>query len=170
MGKRRKAQRDHTLRHVRICHYMMDTPAWKSLGVTERAMYLDIAYFYVGQGSNNGRIHYSVRLAAERLHISKSTAARALAVLQERGFIVAEKRGAFSLKARHATEWRLTEFASDISTDMPTRDFMRWRPDENKTRYPQRDRTVSLAGPVGTCSGTVPDSNTAHGISSGTVN
>jgi DNA-binding transcriptional MocR family regulator len=133
---------------------MMETEAWKSLCAVERAMYVDIASRYAGLGSNNGRIHYSVREAAERLHISKSTAARALATLAERGFIVAEKRGAFSLKARHSTEWRLTEFASDISSDFATKDFVHWRP-ESKTRYPERDCTISLAGPVGPSSGTV---------------
>ena len=165
---RKSRSRDHQPRHVRIHHYMMETPAWKSLGVTERAMYVDIASRYAGPGSNNGRIHYSVREAAERLHIGKSTAARALEILADRGFIVAEKRGAFSLKARHATEWRLTEFASDIGSDFATKEFVRWRP-EDKTRYPERDRTVSPAGPLSTSSGTVPDSNTSHGISSGTV-
>jgi DNA-binding transcriptional MocR family regulator len=165
---RKSRSRDHTPRHVRIHHYMMETEAWKSLGVTERAMYVDIASRYAGPGSNNGRIHYSVREAAERLHIGKSSAARGIANLEERGFIVAEKRGAFSLKARHATEWRLTEFASDISKDFATKEFVRWRP-ENKTRYPEQDRTVPAAGPVGTSNGTVPDSNTSHGISSGTV-
>jgi len=102
------------------------------------------------------------------LHIGKSTAARALEILADRGFIVAEKRGAFSLKARHATEWRLTEFASDIGSDFATKEFVRWRP-EDKIRYPERDRTVSPAGPHGICTGTAPDSNTSHGISSGTV-
>jgi len=165
---RKSRSRDHQPRHVRIHHYMMETPAWKSLGVTERAMYVDIASRYAGPGSNNGRIHYSVREAAERLHIGKSTAARALEILADRGFIVAEKRGAFSLKARHATEWRLTEFASDIGSDFATKEFARWRP-EDKIRYPERDRTVSPAGPHGISNGTAPDSNTSHGISSGTV-
>jgi len=148
---------------------MMATDAWKSLGCIERAMYLDIAARYAGYGSNNGKIHYSVREAAARLRIGKSSAARALGVLQDRGFIVATKKGAFSLKLRHATEWRLTEFPSDISTDLATKDFMHWTPDKNKTRYPQRDRTVSVAGPNGISTGTVPDSDTSHGISNGTV-
>ena len=152
---RKSRSRNHQPRHVRIHHYMMETPAWKSLGVTERAMYVDIASRYAGPGSNNGRIHYSVREAAERLQIGKSTAARALEILADRGFIVAEKRGAFSLKARHATEWRLTEFASDIGSDFATKEFVRWRP-EDKIRYPERDRTVSPAGPHGICSGTAP--------------
>jgi hypothetical protein len=54
---RKSRSRDHQPRHVRIHHYMMETPAWKSLGVTEKAMYVDIASRYAGPGSNNGRIH-----------------------------------------------------------------------------------------------------------------
>ena len=155
-------------RHVRVHHYMMQTPAWKSLGAVERAMYIDIAARYAGLGSNNGRIHYSVREAADSLHIGTSTAKRALDKLQDRGFIAATKKGAFSLKVRHATEWRLTEFASDISSDLATKEFVHWSP-ENETRYPQRHRIVPVAAPIGISSGTVSDADTSHGTCSGTV-
>jgi hypothetical protein len=131
---------------------MMETPAWKSLGAVERAIYLDMASRYAGQGTNNSKIGYSIRTAAKNLHIGTSTAKRALDVLQERGFIVCMTKGAFSLKARHATEWRLTEFVCDVSGDLPTKEFIRWRPEE-KTRYPIRQQSVPLPASVGTCSG-----------------
>src|SRR5262245_6583806 len=115
---------------------MMDTPAWKSLGALERAMYLDIASRYAGFGTNNGRIGYSVRTAVNEFKIGLATAKRALDKLQDRGFIACTTKGAFSRKAKHATEWRVTEFASDVSNEIATKEFMRWRPDENKTRYP----------------------------------
>lgn len=142
-------------RHVRMHHWLMSSEAWKSLGCIERAMYLDIASRYAGFGSNNGKVGYAVRDAAANLHISKSTAALALVKLQDRGFIVAEKRGTFNLKLRHASEWRLTEFASDVSKDIATKDFMQWTPDKNKTRYPTRDRAVPEVGPIGTSARTV---------------
>jgi transposase len=107
---------------------------------------------YAGQGTNNSKIGYSIRTAAKNLHIGTSTAKRALDVLQERGFIFCTTKGAFSLKARHATEWRLTEFVCDVSGDLPTKEFIRWRP-ENKTRYAQRQQSVPLPATVGTCSG-----------------
>jgi DNA-binding transcriptional regulator YhcF (GntR family) len=163
----RKSKRDHTPRHVRICHYMMETPAWKSLGAIERAMYLDIASRYAGQGTNNGKIGYSVRAAAKELDIGLATAKRALDKLQERGFIVCMTKGAFSRKNRHASEWRLTEFSSDVSNEFATKEFIRWKPDENKTRYLQRKQTVAVAEAVGICSGSREDSNTALGICSG---
>src|SRR5690349_4258604 len=83
--------KDKGPRHVRICHYMMDSQAWKSLGAVERAIYLDMAKRYAGVGSNNGRIGYSVRTAATELHVGTSTAKRGLDTLQERGFIVVMK-------------------------------------------------------------------------------
>ena len=67
---------------------MMDTPAWKSLGALERAIYLDIASRYAGQGTNNGKIGYAVRTAAKEFQIGLATAKRALDKLQDRGFIV----------------------------------------------------------------------------------
>jgi DNA-binding MarR family transcriptional regulator len=144
-----KRKSEKAARHVRLYHYMLQTEAWKSLGVTERAMYIDIASRYAGLGSNNGRIHYSVRDAAENLNISRSTASRGLTTLQERGFLVAERRGAFSIKtARKATEYRLTEFASDINSDVATKEFMRWKPSE-------KQNTVTPAGPCGYSGGTV---------------
>ena len=142
-----KNKRDKGPRHVRLYHWMTTSRAWKSLGAIPRAIYADMASRYAGHGSNNGKIVYSVRCATKELSIGVATAKRGLDDLQDRGFIVATKRGAFSLKQRHASEWRLTEFPSDISTDMATKDFMTWTPEKNKTRYPQRNRTVSVAEP-----------------------
>ena len=161
--------KDKGLRHVRLCHYMTDTQAWKSLGAISRAIYPDMAKRYAGVGSNNGRIGYSVREAAAEFHIGTSTVKRALDELQDRGFIVSTKKGAFSLKIRNSTEWRLTEFHCDLTNKLPTKDFMTWAPDKNKTRYPQRQRSVSVPAPIGSSSGTVQDSDTSHGICNGTV-
>ena len=167
MARKKKSRGDHTPRHVRICHYMMATPAWKSLGAVERAMYIDIAARYAGPGSNNGRIGYSIRCAAKELGIGTSTAKRKLDVLVDRGFIVAMTKGAFSLKARHATEWRLTEFPCDVTGELATKEFMRWTPDKNRSRYPQRQQSVSVAATVSISSGNREGSNTSHGICSG---
>ena len=105
---------------------MMATPAWKSLNGNQRAIYVEMAARY--DGSNNGRIPYSVREAAQALHIGKATAARDLIVLEERGFIVVMVRGAFNVKLKLATEWRLTEFNCDVTGALPTKDFAKWSP------------------------------------------
>lgn len=162
-----KNPRDKPPRHTMLFHYMLDSQAWKSLGPIPRAVYLDLAKRYYG--TNNGRIGYSIRCAVDELHIGNATAKRALDALQERGFIVAMKRGHFNVKVRLASEWRLTQFACDVSPNIATKDFMTWTPNKNRTRYPQRNRTDAVAEPNGVCSGTVPDSDTSHGVCSGTV-
>jgi hypothetical protein len=147
---------------VRLYHWLLRTPAWKSLSGNQRAIYIEIAERYAGVGSNNGRIPYSVRDAAESLRIGKSTAARDIGILQERGFIVPTKKGAFSLKVSHATEWRLTEFPCDVTHQLPTKEFGRWAPKIQNTVPPQNS-TVPVAGPIGTCSGTVSAKMSRHG-------
>jgi hypothetical protein len=146
---------------------MMDTAAWKSLSGNQRAIYVEMAARY--NGRNNGRISYIVREAAESLHIGKSTAARDLAVLRERGFIIPRIKGAFSLKVRHATEWRLTEFSSDVIPAMATKEFARWSPEIQNT-VPSLNSTVPVVEPNDTCSRTAPRKNGAHGTYSGSVN
>ena len=169
-GINRTGRSTKDARHVRLYHWLMQTAAWRSLDATARAIYVEIASRYGGPGSNNGRITYSVRDAAESLRIGKSTAGRALERLEERGFIVAMKKGAFSLKVRHASEWRLTEFPSDATNDgaLATKDFVHWPPKIQNTVPPQTSE-VPAAAPNGTCNGTAPRKNGPDGICSGTV-
>jgi len=114
----KKNPRDKPHRYLMMNRYLLESQAWKSLNATARAVYVHMAMKYYG--SNNGRIGYSVRAAAEELKIGLATASRALADLQYRGFIVPKKRGAFSLKVRHASEWRLT--VKHVTTNNVTAD------------------------------------------------
>jgi hypothetical protein len=133
-------------RHVRLHHWMMQTEAWKSLSGNQRAILVEMAARY--NGSNNGRIHFSIREAAAAVHVSKATAARDLAVLQDRGFIVARIRGGFNVKDKRAqaTEWRLTEFNCDVTGALPSKEFARWSP-EFISRSHYEDTNVPLARP-----------------------
>jgi hypothetical protein len=149
-----RGRKTKMLRHVRLYHYLMQTEAWQSLRALERSIYIEIAARYAGDGSNNGRIGYSIREAASTFKVGKSSAARALEMLQDRGFIVARKKGAFSLKSRHSTEWRLTEFGCDMTGALPTKEFARWSP-ENQKPVPRGNPTVPVSGTPGICSGTV---------------
>ena len=124
--KHEKRRKEKAPRHVRLYHWMLNTPAWRSLSPVARSLYVQLAARYAG--ANNGRIHYSVREGADELHAGKTTIQRALGELEDRAFIVAMKRGAFSLKLKHATEWRLTEFYCDVTQRAATKDFMRWEP------------------------------------------
>ncbi len=130
---------------------MMKTIAWQSLSCVARALYVEIASRYGGPGSNNGKLHYSIRAAAKALGVSKTTAAKAFADLQDRGFIEAMMVGGFNVKNRRATEWRLTAHASDISTQIATKDFERWHPPGEKIQntVPPTGRTVPLDGQHG---------------------
>lgn len=152
MGRKRITA--HAERHVRLYHRMLKTPAWRSLSATARAIYLEIEQRYGGIGSNNGRIVYSVRMASEAVHIGKDTAARALVELQQRGFLKATKRGAFSLKTRHASEWMLTAHVSDISSHAATKDYEQWQPPQIQTTVPVVRPCVPVVRPNGPCGAT----------------
>ncbi len=163
--RRSRATKQRELRHVRLYHWLMDTPAWHSLDAVARAVYVHIASRYAGPGSNNGRIPYSVREAAAELHIGKSTASRALQRLEERGFLVATQRGGFNCKIRHSSEWRLTEFGCDVTGELATKDFAKWGR-EKQNAVPPGNRTVPVTRPNGTGNGTRSPSN--GGVSTST--
>jgi hypothetical protein len=152
MSKRNK---EKAPRHVRLYHWFLKGDAWRSLSPNARAIYVEIVERY--NGTNNGRISFSIREGADLLHIGKNAAAKALLVLQERGFIVAAKRGGFNLryKEQMATEWRLTEFSSDSDANFATKDFMKWTGPEKQNTVPVRGQTVPVRGQSGTCERTV---------------
>jgi hypothetical protein len=157
-------------RHVRLHHWMLNSEAWKSLPGNDRAIFLEIAALY--NGGNNGQIAYSVRTAADSLAISPQTAMRALQRLQERGFIVLMIKGAFSRKARHASEWRLTEHLCDVTGEPPTKNFMNWKPPpaSKKTKHGACGGTKCFpGGTVGACGGTAESPKRPDGASGGTI-
>jgi DNA-binding transcriptional MocR family regulator len=89
-------------------------------------------------GTNNGRLGLSIRRSSERCNIARGTAQRAFVELQERGFIDCMTKGAFSRKALHATEWRLTWWGCDVTGELPNKKFMSWgREKQNAvSKYP----------------------------------
>jgi hypothetical protein len=169
---RKLSRRGRTERFIWLRFWLMDSPAWCSLPCNARALYVELARRY--NGHNNGRISYGVRQAARRLHIGNTAARQAFWFLQDRGFIVCTKKGAFSLKAvRDASEWRLTEYASDFPPAHATKDFMSWRPSEpqsnepakSRTRCLRQARTVSQASPYGVSGKPVDSKKGLHGVS-----
>jgi hypothetical protein len=156
MSRMSSSRKNKSPRHVRVYHHMLRSDAWQSLCANARAIYIEISARYAG--TNNGRIPYSCREAAKALGIGQATAIRAIWKLEDRGFIVATKKGAFSLKLKHATEWRLTEFSCDITNDFATKDFMRWRPETAPVARPKIQNTgivvkpsASVVKPYGSC-------------------
>jgi hypothetical protein len=170
-------------RYVMLRYWLLKSQAWNSLSGNARALYVEIARRY--NGSNNGRISYSTREAGQSLHISPCTAGRLLRVLQDRGFIVCTKRGAFSLKTtKDASEWALTEYDCDHPPAHATKDFMRWQPEgvdidtlnrgpshhrKSRTRIPQRHRTDTPVTPYGYPHDTVKSKKRRNGYPHDTV-
>jgi hypothetical protein len=136
MVKHRRLNKRLDAPHVRLYRWILDSPAYLSLSCQARAVLLEIARGH--DGTNNGRLGLSIRRASERCNIARGTAARALVELQERGFIDCMAKGAFSLKAPHASEWRLTWWNCDVTGDLPSKRFMSWgREKQNAvSKYP----------------------------------
>jgi hypothetical protein len=145
---------------------MMDTAAWRSLNGNERATLVDIMRRY--DGSNNGRIPYSVRDVETNLRVSKMTGWRILKRLEQVGFIATMVKGAFSLKRRHATEWRLNEFNCDVTHAMPSKEFAKWSPEIQNT-VPVVIPTVPVVIPIGTRGDTDNSKNGPDGTRGDTV-
>jgi hypothetical protein len=117
--------------HVRLYKFLLNSAAWLSLSPAARAVYIELHAIY--NGSNNGRLGLSVRRASERCRIAKDTASRAFGELIDRGFIECAKDGAFSLKLRHAREWRLTHLKCDVTERTgDAGPFMKWRSEKQK--------------------------------------
>jgi DNA-binding MarR family transcriptional regulator len=94
MGKKQlDARKD---RYFQLHHYMMKTDAWRNLSSAARAVYLQIGFRY--DGSNNGKIAYSVRDAAGECNLDKGTASRAFKELFDRGFIEETRHGGITRK------------------------------------------------------------------------
>lgn len=130
--RRRRSGKYHP--HVRLHHWMLKSPAYRSLSIAARAVLVELMMRY--NGSNNGRIALGVRDAGEACGISKNTAARALQELKEKGFIIIVTPSNFDRKNQLATEYALTEFRNDVSNEIATKDFMRWTPQKQNAVPP----------------------------------
>ena len=109
-------------RFIILPHWLLNSPAYQSLAPGPRAFLIEVWLRHNGQ--NNGEITYSVREAAERLRCGKDTAAKWFQELEEKRFLIARRRGSFTYKARHATEWEIT--AEPYRDNPASKNFMRW--------------------------------------------
>jgi hypothetical protein len=96
--------------YLKLTDNLLRSPAWESLSVVERALYVDVAGKF--KGYNNGRISYSIGDGAKALRISRRTTRRALKLLQKLGLLVRTKHGYFDQKTEQvkASEWYLPEY------------------------------------------------------------
>jgi hypothetical protein len=146
-------------------HYVIDSTAYRALSPVGRSLLVEIARRF--NGRNNGFIGMSVRDAAERLRVSKDTGQRAFKELEDLGFIVCASRGHFDRKSPHASEWRITVWACNRTGALPSKEFMRWRPQsDSQGELPPKGRStgrVKKQNPVRLVGQPVLNSRTAKG-------
>ncbi len=111
-------------RFIKLDHLLLQHPAFETL--TGRAVKLFLYVYKRFNGSNNGQISYSVREAAALLRCSKDTASATFQELVEHRLLEPTVKGAFSLKLRHATTWRIT--LAPTPGRAPTNDYAHWQP------------------------------------------
>jgi len=118
-----------------VPHYILQTAAWRRLSANAKASWLQIGVRF--NGSNNGRIAVSCRDLAEKLNISKDSAAKAIAELVTCGFLEIAQASSFSQK-RRAAEYRLTHLPCDRTGELATRAFQNIKEQENDPIVPPK--------------------------------
>ena len=133
MARRNRHRSDGLLgkNFVGLPRYLLNSLAWRTLKPVPRTAFVELLGIY--NGVNNGRLAMSARTLSVAINVSRATAARALAELIERGFIEQTRYGAFSCKFRLASEWRVTLHHCDRTHGIPSKAFMRWRPENQAT-------------------------------------
>lgn len=119
--------RPHDQPHARIYRHWMDLPAWTTLTPVAQALIVNLLTRYRPQEPN--RFQVSDRTATELVRCSRNTASKALAELEDRGWLRVARVGRMSgPKAKRASVYSVTAFPADIG-EAATKDFLRWRPD-----------------------------------------
>lgn len=126
-------------RHVRLYEHVLNSDAYRALGVYSRALLVEFYRRY--NGGNNSKIHMSYREAAELCNCSQKPIRVAFDELQKTGFISIAKKGAFSVKIRHATEWTLAEYS--VGKAPASKEFMRWQDSKTDPLKKKSRRTLS---------------------------
>jgi hypothetical protein len=126
-------------KYIQLFRYVLDSPAYVSLSAYARSALIEVNRGY--NGANNGNIVLSVRGVAERMGCTKKTAGIALQELVEKGFIEERVKGAYSLKFRHATEWRLTDRRCDVTGAEQSQAFLKWQEPGDKSQKPTNHRS-----------------------------
>jgi len=113
---------------VMMQKYLLASPAWRSLSGVAMAGYLELGRRH--DGANNGLLHLSARELAELKGCSINTALKALRELVDKGFTEITRNSGFNVKdrKRQAVEYRLTVYPCDVTRQLPSKAFMKWRP------------------------------------------
>ena len=148
-NKRGRAKRRHHSgpNFIQLYRYALDCPAYVSLSDAAARALIEVIRGY--NGSNNGKIALSVRSVAKRMNgCHRDTAARALRELVDKGFIEMRVRGAFHVKFRRATEWRLNDRRCDATGKEQSQAFLRWAPGANAPQRHKANGATRRAEPI----------------------
>ena len=119
-----KGRSKNDRQHLRLFYFMAHHEAFQGLSGAAVKVWIELRCRY--NKYNNGQLSLSYQQAADTLHLSKSTVARAFKELQEKGFI----------KLRRPGQWYGRLAAEYITTDCPldghpaTNDWQKWKPPE----------------------------------------
>lgn len=141
MGKLNPKGRSRESRHVRLYGFMTSSPAW--LDLSGNAVKLLVYLATYDNGTNNGLIFLSERLAAEGIGLSKRTAGKLFDELEAHGFIAPTAKGYFTLKRGPATQWRLTWLP--WANKAPTNEWRAWQPEEKSRAQLLHDMGEEIA-------------------------
>jgi DNA-binding transcriptional regulator YhcF (GntR family) len=125
LGRRARRNTTKGPLYIQMFRYVLNCPAYISLSQAARAALIEVNNAY--NGANNGKIVLSERQLAERMSCDRKTVRRALHELIEKGFIEPRIKGAFSVKFRRATEWRLNDRRCDVTGEQMSQAFLKWQ-------------------------------------------
>lgn len=114
--------RNDTEQYIAISYTKAHSAVWRSLGGPAVKVWVELRSRY--NGTNNGDLSLSLDEAARLLHMSKSTAMRAFADLEDKGFLKMMQRGFWY--GRKATTWAVTD--RPLHGHLATHDYKHWRP------------------------------------------
>jgi hypothetical protein len=119
---------------IKIDHTLMHTAAWRSLHATEVAILIDLWGRH--NGRNNGEVAYGLNDAQRAGGCRRHTAIKRLRSLEDKGFVVATRRGSFAIKRGtfigRTTTWRLTMEPCNGQT--PSREYLGWAEPDNQEK------------------------------------
>jgi len=138
MSKSYKKLKRGSERHVQLLEWFQSSLAWSSMKPGPRAVYIELKRKY--NGSNNGEIFLSHRLAADAICCERGTAGGYFETLLERGFIIVTC-------GHHLGSEGIGRSAKYALTELPlqgkpaTKEFMQW-----EKQNPSGKNRRSMAG------------------------
>jgi biotin operon repressor len=127
-----KGKRSEEGQYIPLPYAQIKSPAWRSLSGAAVKVWLELHTRY--NGGNNGKLHLSMKEAAEILGIGRATVKRAFDELEAKGFLVLEIPGDWYCRRAH--DWRLTTKPMQGSKGKvaATLDWRGWQPPKKQTQ------------------------------------